>query len=411
MNKKEEFKLHIIKCVIAKKLTIKEASKRLKLSERQVKRLKRRVKENGESSMLHRNCGRQPKITLSSEIKQKIIKIKSMSEYSEVNFLHFRELLEKKHKIKISYFALRKLLLENDFKSPKTHRKSTKVKHPRRQRKESFGEMLQCDASTHQWFQNDSRYYTIHGAIDDATSIVTGLYMCENECTEGYFGIIRQTLKNYGVPKSLYLDGSSIFFSSKEPTIEEQLDGKMVNETGFGKIMGSLGVHMIHAYSSQAKGRIERLWGTLQGRLLTEFAIKGIKTIEEANFFFKVFLKEFNKKFSVKSSKSESSFLPLTKDTDLDILFSVKLNRIVDNSGCFSLDNTLFQCDIKGLLPRTKVDILISKKLGVKVFFKGKLFTPTPILKQAKQQINGSSISAIIDDFVYRHCLKNERIS
>ena len=304
MDKEEEFKLHIMKCVVGNKLTIKEASERLDLSIRQVKRLKRRLK-NGVSSMLHGNCGRQPKHTLSPKIKKDILKIKAMPEYDEANFLHFQELLESKHKIKISYSALRKLLIKKDYKSSGKHRER-KIEHPRRQRKEYLGEMLQMDASSHQWFKDNNVYYALHGAIDDATSIVSGLYMCKNECLEGYTQVMRQTIKTYGVPNSVYLDGLSIFFSSKEATIEEQLEGKMVNETQFGKMMSALGVHMIHAHSSQAKGRIERLWKTLHGRLETEFAIKGIKTVEEANAFFPEFLKKFNKKFSVQASKPES---------------------------------------------------------------------------------------------------------
>ena len=409
MKKTEEFKLHIIKCVIGKKLTIKDASKRLDLSIRQVKRLKRRL-QDGVSSMLHVNCGRQPKHTLSPQTKKDILEIKAMPEYDEVNFLHFQELLESEHNIKISYSALRKLLIKNGHKSPRKQ-KRRKISHPRRQRKEYFGEMLQMDGSKHKWFKNNSQYYVIHGAIDDGTSNITSLYMCKNECLEGYTQVIRQTIKAYGVPKSAYLDGLSIFFSSKEPTIEEQLEGKMVNETQFGRMMSSLGVHMIQARSSQAKGRIERLWGTLQGRLETEFAIRGINTPEEANAFFPEFLKSFNERFSVEALKSENKFLPVPEYINLDILFSVKITRTVDNSGCFSLDGTIFQCNIKDVLPKTKVVILISKKLGVKVLFKEKLFTPIPILCKEKIEIKGSSVASIIDDFVYSHFLKDEHAS
>ena len=271
--------------------------------------------------------------------------------------------------------------------------------------------MLQIDGSRHQWFKNDNSYYTIHGAIDDATSIVTGLYMCKNECMEGYIQIMCQTIEGYGIAKSIYSDGLSLFFSSKEPTLEEQLEGKMVNETQFGKMMSVLGVHMIRAYSSQAKGRIERMWGTLQGRLETEFSIRNIKTPEEANAFFPDFLKEFNTRFSLKAVKLESKFLPKPDWINLDILFTSKLNRIVDNSGCFSLEGTIFQCNVKGILPKTKIVVLISKKLGVKVLFKDKLFTPTPIFNKEKSEIKGSSVSSIIDDFVYHYCLKNEHHS
>ena len=410
MNQQEQLKAHVIECCVAGRMTVKEGAERLSLSERQVKRLKRRVKENGAESVLHRNCGRQPKHTLTPERRQEVLEIKARPEYENVNFLHFQELLEREHKIKISYSALRNLLLKHGHKSPKTHRK-TKPKHPRRPRKECFGEMLQGDASRHQWFKNDDNYYTIHGLIDDATNTITGLYMCENECMEGYMQVMRQTISSYGVPKSLYLDGLSTFFGTKQPTIEEQLQGKTANTTQFGAMMGELGVGMIHARSSQAKGRIEREWETFQGRLETEFAIRGITTPEQANEFFPELMKNLNNKFCVLPAKKERKFMPKPKHINLDRLFAVKKTRIVDNSGCFTLDGIMFQTNIAGLKPQTKVQILISKKLGVKVVFEDKLHKAIPILDDKKRAIKSSSIKDQIADCVRRHCLKDERAS
>ena len=410
MNTREELKAHVATCMLEGRLTVKEGAERLRMSERQVKRLKTRVKENGVTSVMHSNCGRQPKHTTKAEIKQRILEIKAKPEYSAVNILHFQELLEREHKISISYTALRKQLLDNGYPSPKKQRKS-KAKHPRRPRKEYFGEMLQIDASRHQWFKNDDRYYTIHGFKDDATGIVTGLYMCENECMEGYMQVMRQTIKRYGVPKSLYADGLSTFFSPKQPTIEEQLAGKSANKTQFGTMMETLGVQMIHARSSQAKGRIEREWGTEQGRLETEFAIRGIMTPEQANAFFPEFLKNLNARFGIKPAKTESCFMPKPKSVNLDRLFTFKETRVIDNSGCFSLDGVVFQCGINGIRPKTHVVILISKKLGVKVLFDDSLYTPVPILTKNRADIRNSSVKAVIDEFVFRHCLKNERAS
>jgi len=408
MNTREALKAHVLTCMLAGKMTVREGAERLGLSERQVKRLKKRGKENGVTSVMHRNCGRQPKHTLSVENKQAILSIKERAEYAKVNFMHFQELLDREHGITISYSALRNLLRAHGHQSPKKQRKR-KIKHPRRPRKEHFGEMLQIDASLHQWFKDDDTYYTIHGSIDDATGIVTGLYMCENECMEGYMQIMRQTIKNHGVPRSLYADGLSTFFSTKQPTIEEQHAGKTANTTQFGAMMETLGVHMIHARSSQAKGRIEREWGTGQGRLETEFAIRGITTPEQANAFFPEFIKNLNAKFAVKPSNPNSMFMPKLKEINLDHLFAYKKTRVVDNGGCFSLDGTMFLCNIKGIHPKTTVTVLISKKLGIKLLFEGKMFTPTPIMDKSKAEIRSSSVKAVIDSFIYRHCLKSER--
>ena len=410
MNNREELKAHVVTCMIEGKMTVKEGAERLGLSERQVKRLKRRGKENGVTSVLHRNCGRKPKHTISPKKREKILAIKVLPVYEKVNFLHFQELLEREHKIIISYSALTNLLKKEGYESPGKHRKR-KVKHQRRARKERFGEMLQIDASLHQWFKEDDRYYTIHGSKDDATGTVTGLYMCENECMEGYMQIMRQTIRNHGVPHSLYADGLSLFFSTKEPTLEEQLAGKMVNKTQFGTMMETLGVHMIHARSSQAKGRIERQWGTEQGRLETEFAIRGITTPEQANAFFPEYIKLINARFAIEPASPVGMFMPKPKAINLDHLLAYKTTRVIDNGGCFSLDGTMFLCNIKEILPKATVTVLISKKLGVRLLHDGKLFTPTPISDIKKAEIRNSSVSAVIDEFIFRHCLKNERVA
>jgi hypothetical protein len=111
----------------------------------------------------------------------------------------------------------------------------------------------------------------------------------------------------------------------------------------------------------------------------------------------------------VSPANPESMFMPKPAAINLDHLFAFKLTRLVDNSGCFTLDNTMFQCNIKGIMPKATVNILISKKLGVRLLHDGKLVTPTPILNKSRIEIRSSSVKAVIDEFIYRHCLKNER--
>ena len=136
--------------------------------------------------------------------------------------------------------------------------------------------MLQVDGTPFDWF-GDGQKYSLHGFIDDATGKITGLYMCKNECLLGYLEVLRQTLENYGIPISLYPDKYSVFFPPKKVddhiTIEEQLNGREKGITQFGRIVEELGIEMFAASSPQAKGRIERLWETLQSRLVTEFRI------------------------------------------------------------------------------------------------------------------------------------------
>lgn len=409
MNEKEKLKAHVIQMCCKGKMTVKEGATRLKLSERQVKNLKARVKENGAESILHRNCGRQPVHALTPVKQQKILEIKARSEYSKVNFCHFREDLQSEFGIKISYTALRSLLIENGIKSPKTRRKR-KVKHPRRERKERFGELLQTDATPFDWY-GIGENSALHAFIDDATGTLTGLYMCKNECYEGYSQITRQTLQKQGIPLAIYADGLSMFFSKDKLLIEDELAGKMHKLTQYGEVLSGLGARLIHARSPQAKGRVERLWGTLQSRLPVEFAKRNIKTDEEANAFLAEYIEKFNARFGVLPAKKERAFIKRPKGLNLDTLLAWKTTRIVDNSGCFSFDGVICKCNVKNILPKTKVEILVSVKLGVKVRYQGIMYTPTPILDSKNRQISGSSIQTILARFVQNSCLKNEKLA
>ena len=253
----------------------------------------------------------------------------------------------------------------------------------------------------------------MHGFIDDATHQVTGLYMCENECMHGYLEVTRQTFKNFGVPLALYADGSSIFFpKDKKLTIEEQLAGITEPTTQYSRMMKFLGVELIHAGSSQAKGRIERLWNTLHDRLRTEFRRHNITTIEEANKFLKTYIPKFNKKFAIEPKNKATSFMELPEYVNLDYLLSVKHTRTVDVSNCISISGTTFVIDTKEILHKKKIEICISKRIGLKAHFNNRWYKIIPISNSNNKSLKSNdSIEAIIQQFIYYNCLKNERLS
>lgn len=356
--------LNIIQSVIDKKRTGKEAANILNLSERQIWRKVKAVKENGQIGIKHKNKFHKPIHTIPDEIKQKISDLKLSDDYCKTNFTHFRELLEERENISISYTALYNLLTEKNIKSKK-HHKDRKI-HRRRKRKIHEGDMAQADGTAFDWF-NDGNIYCLHGFIDDATGKILGLYMCEHECLLGYLEATRQMLINHGSPKCIYPDKYSVFFHAKSQklTTEEQLQGKDKPTTQFGRIMDELGIEMFPASTSQAKGRIERLWETLQDRLITEFKINNIKTIDGANEFLPSYIKKHNKKFSVQPESNESKFIKIPHYIDLDILLSSKFTRVIDNSGCFTIKNKKFQILNNNILPGVKVEIFMSKKIGI----------------------------------------------
>lgn len=370
-------KLIVIQSVIDGKRTGKEASDVLNLSERQVWRIVKKVKQNGIVGIKHGNCFNKKTKFITQEFKQNIKDLKLSNNYCDTNFTHFQELLQERENIKISYSSLYKILTEFGIKSKKKH-KSRKI-HRQRKRKSCAGDLIQADGTPFDWF-NNGHMYSIHGFMDDATGQVLGAYMCEHECLLGYLEVTRQMLKNYGIPKCLYPDKFSVFFPTKgqKLTIEEQLQGKQTPTTQFKRIMDVLGINMFAASSSQAKGRIERLWNTFQDRLVTEFKLSNVKTIDDANKFLETYIKKYNKKFAVKPESNENHFSAIPSYIDLDLLLAIKLVRKIDNAGTFSIKNKKFQILNNNIMPNTKVEIYISKKLGIIVLHNNTKYKVVP---------------------------------
>lgn len=393
LKEKDLKRATLIEACIKGKCTVKQVATALGLSERRVKQIKKEVKENGVKSIQHGNRGRKPKNAIPDDTKKKILELRSSYQYELSNFKHFQELLKERENIDISYSALYNILRNAGIKSPKKHRKSKL--HHRRKRKECEGMMLQADGTPFDWFGNGEKY-SLHGFIDDATGKITGLYMCKNECLLGYLEVLRQTLENFGIPISLYPDKYSVFFPPKKVddhiTIEEQLNGREKGVTQFGRIVEELGIEMFPASSPQAKGRIERLWETLQSRLVTEFRINDIKSIDEANKFLINYIKKYNSQFSVSPTNSKSVFLKLPKRYNLDELLCVKFERTIDNAGVFSLNNSKFQIIDKSLPPKTKVQIYLSQKIGMRVKANNKIYEVQPLELISKEKIDTNSL-------------------
>lgn len=408
LNRREKNKAELVGLCCKGRITAKDAAQRLKLSVRQVENLKKKQREG--ISLLHGNCGRSSAKALGAETAQRILKdYEEISNLGAVNFTHFHEILQSRGVI-VSYTAMRKVLLTKGYVSPKKRRKSKKT-HKTRERRQKFGELLQTDATPYDWFRTGETF-ALHGYIDDARGVVTGLHMSKNECMEGYLEAFRQTLTTYGTPEAMYADGLSIFFGKRkndELTLEEELSGTYARKTQFGQICDTLGVELIHARSSQAKGRVERLWETLQSRLPIEFALRGITTAEAANVFLKgEFLNMFNARFAV-NKDAESCFVPLLKSIPLDRLLCYKLSRKLDCGGCFSWHNIRFK--VEGGLASCYVTLLVSSRLGVVAEHNDILRKVVPISFKNENIASTDSVDAILSRFVFCYCLKNEHVA
>lgn len=389
MTQNEISRLRVINQTIDKVITIREAAELLNLSERQVLRLKKGVNKEGPAFIIHKNRGRKPKHATTDDIKNLIVGLKQ-TKYEEANFNHFQELIEEHENIKVSYPTIHRILTEAGIKSPKKHRK--RKTHHRRKRKPQKGMLVQIDASPHKWIIG-SNSFDLHGAIDDATGEILALHFTPNECMEGYFEIVRQIVSNHGIPTSLYCDRHTIFISPKDDklSIEEQLEGKTVNLTQFGRAMDELGINIIKAYSPQAKGRVERLWGTLQSRLPVEFKINGVTTMEAANAFLAGFIVKYNEKFGVEPEDSTLAFRALDSSIDLDNILCIKEERRIIEGSAFSYKGQYYQLTQNGkkaaALPKAKLTVLTSSRIGVRALYSDIVYDTMKLAKRPKKSI------------------------
>lgn len=382
----------VINRFIDKSISRQQAASLLGLSTRQITRLKKGVLTSGAESLIHKNTGRKPAHAVTDETKEAVLKIYSRPELSRANFLHFKDILLADFGIALSYSALSSILKNADFESPK--KKKIRHRTHRRTRKPHPGQLIQIDATPYEWFGGNTKY-ALHGAIDDATGNVVGLFLTQNECLYGYLETMRQCCVDFGVPQTIYSDNHTIFRSPKtgKLTMDELIAGKTVHLTQFGRSMHELGIDLIFAKTPQAKGRIERLWVTLQSRLPVEFAKRGITTVADANRFLEEEYKElFNQRFSVEP-EAESIFVPLAEGIDIDTILCVKHKRKTDAAGTFSFKNRCFQILDEGfpiINARKEIEVLLNPRYGIRIAYGGRIYETIRYL--TKQECQHKSV-------------------
>ena len=379
MSQEELKRFEILSKANAGFVTVKEASDALGISERQVKRLKKKVRENGATGLVHGNSGKTPSNKISDETRNTILSLRKEPGYVSSNFAHFNEYLLEEKEIDISYNTLYQMLTEEGIKSPRTRRRYKP--HRRRKRKPQAGLLLQVDATPYAWFKGDRARYAIHGAIDDATGQVVALYMCKNECLHGYFEMFRIVIDGFGIPASIYADRHTIFQSPNSKKAEVDASIK-VNDTQLGRALKELGINLIAARSPQAKGRIERLWNTLQDRLKVEFEISNITDIDTANKFLAKYIYKYNSYFAVEPECADSLFRKPPETTNINHMLCIKEYRIVDAGGIFSYYGKSFmiQDPLTGIIPspHAKITVLSSPHFGIKAEFRDRILDVLP---------------------------------
>lgn len=345
MSIKETERITIMDNLIAKRIKQKHASKQLGISVRQVRRMVKRYKQEGASGLAHKNRGRIGNRALLPEKKQQVITL-IKSQYQDFGPTLASENLQDRDGVVVSRETVRQLMIKEQLWKVKQRKQI--IIHTYRERRNCVGELVQLDGSPHKWFEDRAEPCTLIAYIDDATSrIMDGAFM-DYEGTFALFETTEHYLKLYGKPLIFYVDKHSTFNINRQATIEEELkDQKPL--TQFGRAMDQLRIELILANSPQAKGRVERLFETLQDRLVKELRLEGISTKEEGTRYFReIYIPKHNAKFAVPPKDPANAHRVLLSSDDLSRIFTVQTNRIISKALVVQYKNTRYQIDTKG---------------------------------------------------------------
>ena len=372
MSMNELKRVKVLERLLGGSMSHMEASASLGVTCRHLRRLKNKYLKEGEQGLIHGNRGRKPKHALSESLKQEVIRLYD-EKYYDSNFCHYSQLLQEHEEIELSASSVRRILKSTGKEAKRPHKRRPKKHQPRERRKQA-GMLWQIDATPYEWLGCDFGKFALHSAIDDATGIVVGAAFTENECMEGYIETMRQGIVRYGIPLALYSDKHTIFRSPNEKlTIDEELDGQEVRLSNFGKAVSELCIEHIKANTPQAKGRIERLWETLQDRLPVELRLLGAKTIEEANKALPGVLERHNRQYQVSAAESGDAYSPLSEVMNLEYVFAKRETRKVGSGNEITYNSGTYVPVEKGhsFEARTTIEIRETLKGEVIAWHKG----------------------------------------
>jgi len=339
MDKQEEYRLEVITEVIAKQITGGLAAKRLGISSRQVRRIKRRVLEFGAAGLVHAGRGRPSNRRIDDEVIAEATEhIKEL--YPDFKPTFAAEKLKEVHGIRISKERVRGLMMDLGLWRPRA-RKNNREYRAWRPRKEHFGELEQFDGSYHLWFEDRAPEACLLAAIDDASGKITRAVFADNEGVVAVSTFWREYAKEHGKPVSIYLDKFGTYKINHKNAVDN-----LELMTQFQAMMRRLDIKLISAHSPQAKGRIERLFKTLQDRLVKELRLAGISDVGAANLFLeKTFLPDFNARFGVVPATEGDAHRELSVDEEknLDSIFSIRTQRKIGNDFVVRFEGTWLQ--------------------------------------------------------------------
>lgn len=378
-----------------------ECARLVGIEVRSVRRLKVRYRKYGDSVFIHGNAGR-----VSPNKKYDWSKIAAdYALFAGAPFASFRDdCADYLHYEAVpSYTTVCNALSAAGIVSPRARVPvREKRKHLPRSERPNEGDLVQIDASLHDWFMNGHKI-ALHGAVDDATHKIVALYFCENECLLGYYQLLWQILARSGglLPRAIYSDRSACFFVNRGSTLEEQLAGAEKAETQWQRTCRELQIELIAAYSPQAKGRIERLWQTLQGRLPFILRFLKIDTVERANAFLADFIGGFNARFAVPAQNEALHWkAPPSADIDFDYLFSVRAEKKTRANGSFIYHGYKFNL-LSSRAACVSFTLCLSENYGLRAYVGGRYYDVK--LAEPLCDVVGDQMPAVEKELLYRY--------
>jgi transposase len=382
LNAEQQREVELLTRLEAGVLDVGTAGELLGVSARQVRRLRACFRQDGMAAVVHGNGGRPPANRTDPAVVERILALAGPTgKYHDLNVCHLQELLEQAEQITIGRSTLDRLLKAAGLRKPA--QTGPPVHRRRRERRSAEGMLLQIDGSPFDWLEGRGPKASLIGAIDDATGKIVFLGFRPSEDQVGYLLLLRSVAQHYGLPMGIYHDRHTILRSPKQPTLEEQLAGQ-TPMSQLQRVMAELGIESIAAHSPQAKGRIERLWGTLQDRLTKELRLAGTTTLEQANAFLPGFSERFNTRFAKAPQDPQSAWVPLPADLDTSYYFAIRETRMVRADHCISFAGQLLQ-----LLPAPKEPSLVAQRVSVHVVPEGDIY-----LYHGKRQLTYQPVAA-----------------
>jgi hypothetical protein len=344
MTQGERDRLVALKKAKKKLITQKEAAKELGITERQVRRLLRQLKRRGDKAVVHALRGGSSNRKIEEVTRQKAIELLSQEVYRGFGPTLASEYLAKKHDIEVSRETTRKWMVEAKLWRPRRQR--MEKTHEWRPRRSRFGELVQWDTSTHDWLEGRGEPLRLIAMIDDATSQWLGRFVPSDSTAEN-MGVLELYLKKHGRPGAFYTDKAGLFQTAVKTKRGEQREGKdreQMPPTQIARALKELDIIWIAAHSPQAKGRVERGFGTAQDRLVKGMRVAGVSTIKQANqYLAEEFVPWWNGTLTVRPANPDNAHRPLDKHHDLAAILSHMETRRVANDYTIQFDSKVYQ--------------------------------------------------------------------